>query len=274
MNKWILAAVTAALVIIAAVWFFIGNPFAPEAKIAEVEAINPLNQDHCHTLAPDGWLVQDSNAGGTIFTASSIDHTMVAGYVGLKVPGAVAQGGNGQPPSPPATFVKQMAQVFTGAPIESTLDAPKFGAYQVMTVTSGQYGGYILYHAFAVTTDPKGYGLIMRIALGPKDDKHAIAAAGSVAAATRCDAVAIPQKVDLGLAHGTGTTGACREGHCDDVDLAGSYNAQFGIGWAHDSNGQNYNVDVMGDFSESGPDGPGYYAEIDGEPQRLEPGLQ
>lgn len=275
-RLWLIVAGVAVLAM-AVVWYFAGFaiPFTGgNAKLASLEPLSALNGDHCQTFAPDGWSITDANAKGTIFTTASLDHSMVAGYLSVVVSGAVARGANGQPPTPPRAFASQMAMVFTGAPIESTLDGPKFGADEVMTITSGAYGGYILYHAFAIRTDPDGYGLIMRIALGNKEDKKSIGTAGSAAAAVHCQVVSIPQAVDIESSHGTGTTSRCRNGICDDTDLAGTFNAKFGTGWVHDSNGANYNVDVVDDFSEDGPDGPGYYGLVNGTQEKLQPGLQ
>ena len=55
---------------------------------------------------------------------------------------------------------------------------------------------------------------------------------------------------------------------------AGTYNAQLGTGWVHDSLGRNYNVDVTSDYDANGPDGPGYYGIVGGTREKLQPGLQ
>ena len=68
--------------------------------------------------------------------------------------------------------------------------------------------------------------------------------------------------------HGAGSTGRGSDG-----DIVGDYNAQLGTGWVHDSAGDNYNVDVAGDWSETGPEGPGFYKRNCNDVTKLEPGL-
>jgi len=277
-RRWIWAVAAAvAVIVVAAVWYFAGFdiPFiGGGVKLAHIRPLKQIGESGCQTLAPDGWNVAQANANGTVFDAASSDRGMIAGYAIVKVSGAIARGAKGQPPTPPDAFVKQMAVVMTRAPIESTSDSPKFGTYQVLTLTSGAYGGYILYHVFSLPGDPAGYGVVMRTALGSKEDKNAIGTAGAVAAAIRCPIPAMPVDLDTSANHGTGTSAICRNGNCDDADLAGAYSAQFGTGWVHDSAGRNYIVNVTDDYSDVGPDGPGYYADVDGTRQYLDPGLQ
>ncbi len=120
--------------------------------------------------------------------------------------------------------------------------------------------------------DPAGYGLIMRIAIGSARDPRSVGVAGAVAAATRCQSITHPSDGPVYHAprddHGTGRTGDGGDG-----DLAGTYNAQLGTGWVHDSAGNNYNVDVTTDYHATGPDGPGYYRQNGNDLIKLDPGL-
>ncbi len=239
--------------------------------------LDPLESGRCRTFAPAGWSVIDSNANGTAFTAASGDRSGIASYGGVAINSGQAQGLYGPQFTLPEALIQFAVSGLTNQNAQLQ-PGPAFGAYQTAQLQAGDYHGYVLYYRFFLAPDPGGYGLVMRIALA-RGDRHAVAEAGGVAAATRCQAVVIPQPIgndtDRGSAHGAGTSKACAEqGSCDDSDLAGTYNTQLGTGWVHDSVGRNYNVDVTSDYDDNGPDGPGYYASVGGTREKLQPGLE
>lgn len=270
-NIWlILGAAVLVLLVGAGAWYVLGDR-GPEVKLAELTPLREIHSAACTTQVPDGWGIVDGNTNGTLLTLTSSDRAMVANYTVTAVTGPVAQ------TMPPGAFVQQLATVLTNAPVKIIAGGRDFGGYHVMAIESGRYGGYILFHAFALQSNNAGYGILMRLALGDKNSRTSLATAGSVVAAIRCKAVQMPQPLNAETNsadnHDTGTTAACRAGKCDDSDLAGSFNAQLGTGWVHDSKGRNYNVDVVGAYNDDGPDGPGYYATIDGSREILHPGL-
>ncbi|HXC55687.1 MAG TPA: hypothetical protein VNU97_10340 [Rhizomicrobium sp.] len=237
--------------------------------------LTPVAAGQCQTSAPDGWTVTDTNPNSTIFSLTSSDHSMIAAYAGLGMP----------PIMTPSQMVQQMIASATGAPVNVLSDGQSFGDYQVMTFSSGTYGGYVLYykadgiHDYTLPAEAQNFILIARIAMGANGDKHSLATAGSVAAAIRCHAIFIPKPIggdsDRSSGHGAGTSAKCSGGGgCDDSDLAGTYNVQLGTGWAHDSLGRNFNVDVTTDWDDNGPDGPGYYANVGGTREKLQGGLE
>ena len=237
--------------------------------------LTPVSAGQCQTSAPDGWTVVETNPNGTIFSLTSADQSMKAVYIGMGT----------APIATPSQMVQQMIGGATGAPVNVISDGGNFGDYQVMTFSSGAYGGYALYykadgiHDYTLPVAAQSFVLIARIAMGANGDKHSLATAGSVAAAIRCHAVVIPKPIggdsDRSSGHGAGTSAKCSSGAgCDDSDLAGTYNVQLGTGWAHDSLGRNYNVDVTTDWRDNGPDGPGYYANVGGSPEKLQGGIE
>lgn len=237
--------------------------------------LNTVTERQCATFAPDGWTFTDVDDRSSTATLMSADHAMIASYGGLAINGGQAVGAYGPQFTTPENAIQFVIQALTGSPAQI---APQqtFGSYQVATIQSGAYGGYALYYRFGIPADPAGYGLIMRVALatgGPK----AIATAGSVAAALRCQTQFQPHDwgVDRGTGNGTGTSSKCVvDGNCDDADLAGTYNAQLGTGWAHDPNtGRLYNVDVTSDWT-NGPEGEGYYGPSGNGVVKLVPGLE
>lgn len=277
----IAGAVVVLLLAAGGAWYFGlvgGSEEFADLKMAALTPLHPIKSDTCASVAPDGWQVSDSNENGTLVSMTSSDHSMIANFTVLAVKGAVAQGTATQPGTPPGLFVQQLVTLLSNAPVHVIASGRGYGAFHVMALESGRFGGYVLYHVFPLNEDKVGYGVLLRIALGDKNSRTSLATAGSVAAAIRCKAVAMPQSlghdIDGNDSHGTGITAACHAGKCDDRDLAGNFNSELGTGWVHDSAGGNYNVDVAGGYSDSGPDGPGYYAMIDGSRTKLQPGLQ
>ncbi|MBV9044818.1 MAG: hypothetical protein JO294_06815, partial [Alphaproteobacteria bacterium] len=249
--------------------------------------LTPIAEGQCQTYAPSGWTVVETNPNGTFFRTASADQSMQAAYVGMGMHGDLNIPGlaNFQT-TPPNVMLQQVIGAISNAAVNVTADGETFGGYTVMRFTSGNYSGYALYYRASQMPDftlPDGgqsaYILIARIAFGANGDNRSVATAGSVAAAIRCTAIVIPHPIggdtDRSSSHGAGTSAKCSGGgSCDDSDLAGTYNAQLGTGWVHDSLGRNYNVDVTADYNDNGPDGPGYYASVGGTQEKLQPGLQ
>jgi hypothetical protein len=246
--------------------------------------LTPVASGLCTTQAPEGWTALETNPNGSLYRVASADQSMQAAYMAmgfhgdLNIPGML-----NVPTAPPGVLLQQVIGAVTSAPVNVTADGQAFGGYTVMTFSSGNYSGYALYYRASQNPDftlpdsgQSAYILIARIAFGVTGDNHSIATAGSVAAAIRCSAIVIPHPIggdtDRSGSHGAGTSTKCSGGgNCDDNDLAGTYNAQLGTGWAHNPNtGQNYNVSVTDDWVENGPSGSGYYAS-DG--TRLDPGM-
>jgi hypothetical protein len=213
-----------------------------------------------------------------VFTLASADRSALASYAGVAINAGQVQGLYGPQFTTPENFVQYAGGILTGQQSAQFTPGPRFGAYQTGQLQSGPYHGYVLYYTFHLDADPGGYGIIMRFALA-QGDRHAVGTAGSVAAATRCSAIVIPQPIgnttNRGAAHGAGTSKSCADsGNCDDADLAGTYNAQLGTGWVHDSLGRNFNVDTTTDYDDNGPDGPGYYVWVGGTREKAQPGIE
>ncbi len=288
--------VAAVFAIGAALYQFGGNPAAPApigavstvgtagrpagAARAGARTISPLplkrlSATHCFTFAPEGWRVTDSNAEGTVFGAASPNGDKIAGYMVSGVNGGVARSGYYGPQyrtsDDYALYIVSNAMIREEARYVG--EAKTFGYYRVLEFSSAHRRGYVLLYTLPLPGDPGGYVVDLRIAVGTPNNPRSIADAGSVAAAMRCTAHPKPARtIDISGAstatHGTGKSDD------EDVTMAGTYNAQLGTGWVHDPNtGQNYSVDAVKDYSENGPDGPGFYKRNGNDIIKLENGL-
>jgi hypothetical protein len=250
-----------------------GGGGAPNGMMQQAGAgpvpLQPVQAGQCRTLAPDGWRVVDQNQQGTVFTVS--DGSEFATYAGLAVNSAQARGVYGDQYRTPEALALFFAGAIVNEQAQLTSQGETIGPYKVINFSTPGHSGYALIYSFPVAADPGGYGVIMRIALGRGGDQHSVASAGSVAAAIRCAAVVIPRD-NSNLPRGKTSIDRHGTDSSSDGDLAGTYNAQLGVGWVHNSQtGRNYRVDVTTDYHDTGPDGPGYY---DGNGNKLDPGFQ
>ena len=233
--------------------------------------LQQLQSGQCRTFAPQGWRIVDQNKDGTVFSLSSGDGRMLASYAGAAIGSGQVQGYYGQQFRTPETFALYAAGVLAGEQARQTGPEQPVGPYKAIPFSTASRQGYALLYSFRVP-DPGGYGVVMRIAAAPAGDQHATGVAGAVAAATRCASTVHPSEGPVWRAprdaHGAGSTGSGGKG-----DIVGDYNAQLDTGWVHDDAGNNYNVDVAGDWSENGPDGPGFYKRNGNDVTKLQPGL-
>jgi hypothetical protein len=95
--------------------------------------------------------------------------------------------------------------------------------------------------------------------------------AGSVMAAIQCRSSLRPPPEGLYQVKARlSDHGASHSARGSDATLAGTYNAQLNVGWASDSAGRNYRVNVTEDWT-NGPDGEGFYSPSG---EKLTPGMQ
>ena len=232
--------------------------------------LQALQAGQCRTFAPEGWRIVDQNRDGTVFTLASPDGRMLASYAGAAIGSGQVAGYYGQQFRTPETFALYAVGVVTGEQAQATGPEEPVGPYKAIRFRTGSRQGYVLLYTFRVP-DPGGFGVVMRIAAAPAGDAHATGVAGAVATAARCTATVHPSEGPVWHAphddHGAGSTG-----HGSN-DVVGDYNAQLGTGWVHDDAGDNYNVDVAGDWSQTGPDGPGFYKRNGNDVTKLQPGL-
>ena len=70
----------------------------------------------------------------------------------------------------------------------------------------------------------------------------------------------------------TSVSTAAMQGACGEGDFAAQYMKVLQLGYVHAPNGDNYLIKPKSDFWQNGAEGPGYYHQIGGENEKLEPG--
>ena len=237
-----------------------------------------LRGQYCHALAPAGWGIAEQVSYGRGMTLASADGRMRASYaiVGLNSGAGLIyvrpQGGD------PVTQALTLSSLVAGQRIQGVSRRSFLGA-SLIDFRGMSERGYVLFRTSPVPGQPYSYVLSTHIAVGPTQREEAIA--GAVASTIICTAQFHPpeggyaQVQPRTQSQATGTSSRCKQGNCDDGDLAGTYNVQLGTGYVHsDTTGQNYLVDPSTDYHETGPEGPGYYRQAGNSYEKLTPGWQ
>jgi hypothetical protein len=261
-------------------------PPAPDRSVDRTGGVRvtTVSSGSCTAVAPEGWTIQASDradlaelvsADGEVYAGYGIKpvNTTLADYASLYDP----------PLNDPelyswdaATTALAHGRIVVAALGGSTdlaydeeVELPT-GSYRLATVSSSTHSGALFFHATGFPGDGVGYSyaLPMYFALAPRDrwvEDGLIAA--RVAASIRCTTQFQPPDdyVEVGdLAAGSGDVNGDEPG----------YNPQLGTEYAHDPDtGENFLLSPADSWSETGPDGPGYYVpKGGGDYQKLEPG--
>ena len=92
---------------------------------------------------------------------------------------------------------------------------------------------------------------------------------GAVAFSLNCARGTAPRDPALVI---TSVSAQCLGGKCQDSDFASANMAALKLGFVHDPKGRNYLINPKRDLWQNGAQGPGYYHQVDGENEKLEPG--
>jgi len=105
------------------------------------------------------------------------------------------------------------------------------------------------------------------------DIAWAIPVTGSVLLSLRCqsDLAPAPRPRDPSMA-ATSVSARCLEGRCEDSDFAAVYLDKFRLGYVHAHNGDVFLVNPRRDLWVNGQEGPGFYRQLGGLNEKLEPG--
>ena len=97
----------------------------------------------------------------------------------------------------------------------------------------------------------------------------ALPATGAVLFSMNCNPASVPRDPALTA---TSVSAQCLGGKCQDSDFAAAYLKTLQLGYVHDPKGRNYLINPKHDLWANGAKGPGYYHQVNGENEKLEPG--
>jgi len=266
-------AMTIALVFATSAFGAVGTLAQPEKSAAPV-ALQRMQNQFCRALAPTGWNIVDQDDHGATFSLASPSHNIVAAYGVASINGGQVAGLYGPQYRTPALFAQYLASTIMGGQALTVTAIRPFNGMQVMNFAAGKGRGFAIYRVFPLPSDPEGYVISVRIAIGGGISD--VSTAGAVAASIDCKTAFKAPQGGYAEVHAksaeTGISQRCKSGDCNDADLAGTYNMQLGTGYVHSASGTNYLVNPSTDYRDTGPDGPGYYRQAGNTMEKLLPG--
>ncbi|HWY61810.1 MAG TPA: PDZ domain-containing protein [Rhizomicrobium sp.] len=225
-------------------------------------AMPGLGAGRCNGFAPEYWYV-----AGHAPDDSMIHVAAPEGFEHAIYQSALLNGRD------PEDFVLSLiAQDFETSPIPAPREPQPYG------FTLFKFGlpkGAAGFAEYRVTHDEKGGDRIAVwiAAAAAADISWAEPQAGAVAFSLHCQGVDTsgPRPRDPSLAT-TSVSISCIKGKCGEGDFAAHYMKVLRLGFVHGPDGSNWLVRPQRDFWQDGAEGPGFYHQIGGENEKLEPG--
>ena len=231
-------------------------------KLARGATIRPLElrglgAGRCNGFAPENWFVAAHASDDSMLHVMAPSGFQHAVFEAAALDGRDPQG-----------FVEELiAENFQAQP---TVAAPEQQPYGFTLFKFGTPKGAAGFAEYRVT----GNRIAVWIAaVAAADVTWAMPQTGAVAFSLHCaasDSLAAqprnPKLVD------TTISTSCLQGQCREGDFAAAYMSVLKLGFAHDREGIHYLVKPKTDFWQNGAEGPGYYRQIGGENEKLEPG--
>jgi len=144
------------------------------------------------------------------------------------------------------------------------------GFFTAHEFRAGNKTGIVLYHVYPAAMGQ--YIISEYFAWAPPSDAALLSQAKAVMTSLQCTSSVRPPSATY-TPHPGGTSGKKGGGSSEDDNLK-DYNSILGTQWAHDANGTLYYLDAAKQWSDNGPDGPGYYAGSGVNRHKLTPGVE
>jgi hypothetical protein len=236
-------------------------------KIARGPTIRPLampglGAGGCNGFAPEHWYVAGHQADDSMIHVAAPQGFEHAIYQSAKLEGQDAK----------QFVLSQVAQSFETAPIPAASEKQPFG---FTLLKFGLPPGAAGFAEYRVTPDTKGGAriAIWIVAVASADVSWAEPQTGAVAFSLHCRTAEEPKPLphDPALVS-TSVSADCIKGKCREGDFAAQYLKVLRLGYAHGPDGSMWLIKPRTDFWQNGAEGPGYYHQIGGENEKLEPG--
>ncbi len=229
-------------------------------RIAKGATIKPmvlrsLRAGRCSGLAPAGWRVTGHYRDERMIHLAAGDGDSHAIYRSAGLGG-----------SDPQSFIDSfLNQVFGESHALTPKQVRPFGFVQ-QGVGNSHRTGFIVYR---VTEKD----ISLWAALVPVSSFERKAVAGAVAFTLDCNLSAWENLSPLdSILVETAVSQRCRAGRCNETDLAATYLSQLKLGYAHNARGDVFLVNPHRDLWGTGEEGAGFYHQVGGAIEKLEPG--
>lgn len=212
-----------------------------------------LGAGRCNGLAPEGWYVAGSTPDGSlihVMAPASFEHAILL----TAMLGDVT----------PAAFIRARLEETFKSPITlSPAEAQPFGLTVRRFGNARGGAGFVEYRV------QKGRIRVWIAAVAAAEASWALPVTGAVVFSLNCDAGYAPRDPKLAV---TSVSAECLAGKCQDSDFAATYLKTLQVGYVHDSEGMNYLINPKRDLWLNGAKGAGYYHQVSGQNEKLEPG--
>lgn len=212
-----------------------------------------LGHSGCNGLVPEKWRIAGVAPDRSLF------HVSMPGRFQHALTLRVALDGR-----QPLDVVRDTLREKFGAPV--TLSPPQAQAFGFTLVRFGNEKGGTGFVQYRVK---EGRLQLWIAAAAAGEAGWALPIAGAVAFTLNCGPATAARDPAMAV---TSVSAQCLGGKCQDSDFAASYLATLKLGYVHDAKGQTYLVNPRRDYWISGAEGPGFYHQVGGENEKLEPG--
>lgn len=230
--------------------------------------VQPFRGQYCASVGPPGWAVTDENPQRETFGAdlASADGQAFAGYA-IFSSGPMAPAGFETPDRAVASILTTFGRVHVQFRNRRQVGPNVF----LLEYLSPTNHGVAFYQV--IPAPGAGDMIVMRMAgtgttsgLWEKRGSEAMAVGRSLV----CQVPSLPSSADPPGLNAKAESGA-NDGNGDESDTL--YNTWLEREYYHNpQNGENYWVSPSEDYSQTGPDGPGYYATFGNSLIKLDPG--
>jgi len=225
-------------------------------------ALPGLGAGRCNGFAPEDWFVAGHAPDDSmihVMAPTGFEHAI---YKSAKLDGA----------EPQKYVLDLIAQNFRGEP---TFTPPESQAFGFWLLNFGISRGAVGFAEYRVTHNVSGGNRIAVwiAAAAAADAAWAQPQTGAVTFSLHCQNADAPAPLprDPALAV-TSVSTSCIKGACGEGDFAAQYMKVLRLGYVHAPDGSNYLIKPKSDFWQNGAEGPGYYHQIGGANEKLEPG--
>lgn len=216
-------------------------------------ALYPLKAEQCSGFAPEYWYV----------AAHGQDMIHVMAPQGFEH--AIFQAADLNGRDPENYILSEIEEDFGATPTPSLIENEPFGFKLFKFGTPKGAAGFAEYRV-------TGNRIALWIAAAASADiAWAVPQTGAVAFSLHC-AAAAPSQPHPAMLPATSISTQCIAGKCGEGDFAAAYMNVLRLGYVHGPDGAMWLIKPRTDFWANGADGPGYYHQIGGENEKLEPG--
>ncbi len=220
-------------------------------------ALSGVGPGACNGFVPADWRVAATAPDNSLFHVMAEKYFAHAIYKVGMLDGAS-----------PEIFVKDFLETSFAAPTVLTPPQSRPFGFVVRDFGNNKGGaGFVLYRVTG-----KRIALWVAAAAGG-DMAWATPLVGAVVLSMRCASPGAPALTsrDPSLL-ATRISTRCIQGRCSEGDFAATYLTVLRLGYVHNAKNQMFLVHPRGDFWQDGAEGPGFYHQIGGENEKLEPG--